>query len=245
MTENSRYGRQLIVSQIGAEGQEKLAKSTVTVVGCGGLGAPVLTYLALAGVGSIRMIDCDTVSLTNLNRQFFYEEDSVDEIKCEKAAEFLKNRNSQIILEPIYETLTEENALELLKGSDVVVDCVDRIAARRIVGHACRKLEIPLVEAGVHGFYGYVLPINPGKTACLECMQTQEAKEMIPVPAIGAAVGVIGSLQTVECLKILLELPVSYGTMLQYDGLYGEFDPIPVVLRADCICQSIGNSKRK
>ena len=139
--------------------------------------------------------------------------------------------------------LTEENALELLKDSDVVVDCVDRIAARKIVGWACTILSIPLVEAGVHGFYGYVLPINPGKSACLTCMETGPVKEMIPVPAIGAAVGVIGSLQAVEALKILLGLPVSYGTMLQYDGIYGEFEPIPVMVREDCVCQMADNQK--
>ena len=237
MSKDSRYERQLIVPQIGGSGQEKLEKSRVTVVGCGGLGSPVLTFLALAGVGRIRMIDCDEVSLTNLNRQFFYEEADIDAVKCEKAAEFLQKRNPQITLEPINETVTEENVLELLKGSDVVVDCVDRIAVRKIVGQACNRLAIPLVEAGVHGFYGYILPIDPGKSACLQCMETGSVKEMIPVPAIGAAVGVIGSLQAVEALKILLGLPVSYGTMLQYDGIYGEFEPIPVMVRPDCVCQ--------
>lgn len=237
MSKDSRYERQLIVPQIGVEGQEKLAKSRVTVVGCGGLGSPVLTYLAMAGVGYIRLIDCDVVSKTNLNRQFFYEETDVDEVKCEKAAEFLQKRNPQITLEPINELLTEENALELLKDSNVVVDCVDRIVARKIVGWACSELSIPLVEAGVHGFYGYVLPIDPGKSACLTCIETGPVKEMIPVPAIGAAVGVIGSLQAVETLKILLGLSVSYGTMLQYDGIYGEFEPIPVMIRTDCVCQ--------
>ena len=224
MSENSRYERQLIVSQIGEQGQEKLKNSRVTVVGCGGLGSPVLTYLAMAGVGHLRMIDCDTVSLTNLNRQFFYEEADVDAVKCETAAQFLQKRNPQITLETINETVTEENVCELLKDSQVVIDCVDRNVTRRIIGRACAKLEIPLVEAGVHGFYGYVLPIEPGKSACLECIETGAAKEIIPVPAIGAAVGVIGSLQAVEALKIILDLPVSYGTMLQYDGIYGEFE---------------------
>lgn len=241
MSKDSRYERQLIVPQIGAEGQEKLAKSRVTVVGCGGLGSPVLTYLSLAGVGHIRLVDCDAVSVTNLNRQFFYEETDVDGVKCQKSAEFLKKRNSQIILEPVNELLTEENALELLKDSDVVVDCVDRIAARKIVGWACRLLSIPLVEAGVHGFYGYVLPMNPGKSACLQCMETGPVKETLPVPAIGAAAGVIGSLQAVEALKILLGLPVSYGVMLQYDGIYSEFEPIPVMIRDDCVCQKVEN----
>ena len=238
MSKESRYERQLIVPQIGEEGQKKLSRGKVTVVGCGGLGSPVLTYLSLAGVGHIRMIDCDAVSFTNLNRQFFYEQISLDKAKCEEAAAFLKKRNPQITIEPIYKRLDEENVEELLKESDAVVDCVDRIDVRKIVGRACKKLGIPLIEGGIHGFYGYVLPINPGKSACLECIETGNTKEVIPASALGAVAGVIGSLQAVECLKVLLELPVSYGTMLSYDGIYGEFDPIPVVIKKDCVCQT-------
>ena len=239
MSKESRYERQLIVPQIGEEGQKKLSESKVTVVGCGGLGSPVLTYLALAGVGHIRMIDCDKVSFTNLNRQFFYEQASLDKVKCEEAAEFLKKRNPQITIDPIHKMLDEENAVELLKESDVVVDCVDRIGVRKIVGRTCKKLGVPLVEAGIHGFYGYILPIDPGKSACLECVETGITKETLPVPALGAVAGVIGSLQAVECLKILLGLPVPFGTMLSYDGIYGEFDPVPVAVRKECICQQI------
>ena len=239
MSKESRYERQLIVPQIGEEGQKKLSESKVTVVGCGGLGSPVLTYLALAGVGHIRMIDCDEVSFTNLNRQFFYEQASLDKVKCEEAAEFLKKRNPQITIDPIHKMLDEENAVELLKESDVVVDCVDRIGVRKIVGRTCKKLGVPLVEAGIHGFYGYILPIDPGKSACLECVETGITKETLPVPALGAVAGVIGSLQAVECLKILLGLPVSFGTMLSYDGIYGDFDPVPVAVRKECICQQI------
>ena len=100
MSKDSRYERQLIVPQIGEGGQEKLKNSRVTVIGCGGLGSPVLTYLVMAGVGHLRMIDCDVVSLTNLNRQFFFEEENIDQEKCETAALFLKKRNPQITLEP-------------------------------------------------------------------------------------------------------------------------------------------------
>ena len=92
MSKDSRYERQLSVPQIGENGQGKLKNSTVTVIGCGGLGSPVLTYLAMAGVGHLRLIDCDVVSDTNLNRLFFYEETDIDEVKCEKAAEFLKKK---------------------------------------------------------------------------------------------------------------------------------------------------------
>lgn len=240
MPKESRYIRQTMLPQIGEEGQKRLLESTVAVIGCGGLGAPVLTSLALAGVGTLRLIDHDTVSLTNLNRQFFYEEADLGKYKCERASDFLHRRNSGVCLQPICECLTEENAGGLLDGADVVVDCVDRIGTRRHVGAAVRRLGISLVEGGVHGFYGYVLPILPGRSACLECMMAGGGAEKTPVPAVGAVAGVIGSLQAVECIRILLGLDhVLYGKMLQYDGLYGEFTEVPVHVRPDCVCQSL------
>ena len=235
MSEESRYSRQILLPQIG----EQLAESTAAVIGCGGLGAPVLTSLALAGVGKLRLIDHDRIGLSNLNRQFLYEESELDKEKCERAADFLRRRNSGIVLETVCERLTEENAGRLLSGVDVIVDCVDRVETRRHAGRAARRLSVPLVEGGVHGFYGFVLSVLPGKSACLECVTAQEAEERGPVPAVGAVAGVIGSLQAVECMKILLGLPhVLYGRMLQYDGLYGEFTEVPVHVRPDCICQS-------
>ena len=239
MSEESRYSRQILLPQIGEQGQKRLAESTAAVIGCGGLGAPVLTSLALAGGGKLRLIDHDRIGLSNLNRQFLYEESELDKEKCERAADFLRRRNSGIVLETVCERLTEENAGRLLSGVDVIVDCVDRVETRRHAGRAARRLSVPLVEGGVHGFYGFVLSVLPGKSACLECVTAQEAEERGPVPAVGAVAGVIGSLQAVECMKILLGLPhVLYGRMLQYDGLYGEFTEVPVHVRPDCICQS-------
>ena len=239
MSEESRYSRQILLPQIGEQGQKRLAESTAAVIGCGGLGAPVLTSLALAGVGKLRLIDHDRIGLSNLNRQFLYEESELDKEKCERAADFLRRRNSGIVLETVCERLTEENAGRLLSRVDVIVDCVDRVETRRHAGRAARRLSVPLVEGGVHGFYGFVLSVLPGKSACLECVTAQEAEERGPVPAVGAVAGVIGSLQAVECMKILLGLPhVLYGRMLQYDGLYGEFTEVPVHVRPDCICQS-------
>ena len=239
MSEESRYSRQILLPQIGEQGQKRLAESTAAAICCGGLGAPVLTSLALAGVGKLRLIDHDRIGLSNLNRQFLYEESELDKEKCERAADFLRRRNSGIVLETVCERLTEENAGRLLSGVDVIVDCVDRVETRRHAGRAARRLSVPLVEGGVHGFYGFVLSVLPGKSACLECVTAQEAEERGPVPAVGAVAGVIGSLQAVECMKILLGLPhVLYGRMLQYDGLYGEFTEVPVHVRPDCICQS-------
>ena len=166
---DGRYDRQIRMPEIGTEGQRKLEQSVVTVIGCGGLGAPVLTYLVQAGVGTVRIADGDTVSISNLNRQFLHWEEDIGKEKVHSAAEKLRRLNPQIRVETFPFYLTEDNADRILSGSDVVVDCVDSLAGRLLVGRQCLARDIPLVEGAVQGFYGYVLDISR-KTACLECL---------------------------------------------------------------------------
>ena len=229
-----RYDRQILMAEIGIEGQKKLGNSVVTVVGCGGLGAPALVYLAEAGVGTIRMVDGDMVSESNLNRQFLYWEEDIGKEKVHSAAEKLRRLNPQIRVETFPFYLTEDNADRILSGSDVVVDCVDSLAGRLLVGRQCLARDIPLVEGAVQGFYGYVLDISR-KTACLECLGYHLGKSPAPVPALGAVAGVIGCLQAAEVLKILLgRRELLLGTMLQYDGLRCEFDKIEIEKDPQC-----------
>ena len=159
-----RYDRQILMPEIGIEGQKKLERAVVTVIGCGGLGSPVLTYLAQAGAGTIRLVDGDTVSDTNLNRQFLYREEDIGKKKADLAAEKLRRMNRGIRVEAFACSLTGENAGQILKGSDVVVDCVDSLAVRCIVGRYCLAEDIFLVEGAVQGFYGYagVLRVGDG-----------------------------------------------------------------------------------
>ncbi|WP_071394716.1 HesA/MoeB/ThiF family protein [Bacillus tuaregi] len=229
-----RYDRQIIIPQIGPDGQKKLEQSTVTVIGTGGLGSPVLTYLASAGVGTIRMIDCDVVSESNLNRQFLHLTEDIGKLKLQSAKEKLARLNPHIHLVMIDTKLELENSEELLAGSDVVVDCVDHLATRTAVACACIKLNIPLVEGGVEGFYGYVIDINKD-SACLSCIGYDEAKQKTPVPIMGVTAGVIGSLQANECIKLLLKIgePL-FGRMLCYDGLSGSWDEIAVKKSESC-----------
>lgn len=229
-----RYLRQRKLSQIGDEGQKKLSDAAVAVIGAGGLGSPVLTYLAAAGVGRIRIIDCDEVNLTNLNRQFLHGEPDIGQKKALSAAETLKNLNSEIEIEPVCACLTEANAQELLGTADVVADCVDNIKTRLIVNEVCLRNRIPLVEGGITGFYGFVTDILP-EYACLSCLGYRETMDKEEIPAVGACAGVIGSLQAAEVLKLLLgEGTPLYGRILQYDGLLGSFDEIEIQKRADC-----------
>lgn len=229
-----RYERQILVKQIGMNGQEKLAQSKVVVIGAGGLASPVLTYLTCAGVGEITVIDYDTVSISNLNRQFLYGENDINKVKVQHAKEVLSHNNSGIIIHPIQEKLTEDNAIKLIEGADVVIDCVDNVPTRIIVNRACLQMDIPLVEGGISGFYGFVTAVRR-EGPCLECIGYDKTKLKPPVPALGAVVGVIGSLQVVECIKILLgQKEVLYGKMLNYDGLSGSFETIELKKNEEC-----------
>ena len=229
-----RYKRQISIPQIGTEGQMLLQSSTAAVIGAGGLGAPVLTYLAAAGVGNILVIDKDAVEESNLNRQFLYSREDIGRKKAEAAKEKLEKQNPQIKVTAFSDAFTEENGRELLKGTDVVVDCVDSVKTRISVNKICLLLRIPLVEGGIYGFYGYVTSVFQN-SPCLECMGYTKEMEQKEIPSLGAAAGVVGSLQAVEALKILLgKGEPFYGRLLQYDGLDGSFDEIKVEKKKDC-----------
>jgi len=176
-----RYERQLIIPQIGQEGQKKLEQSTVTVIGTGGLGSPVLTYLTSAGVGTIRIFDDDIVSESNLNRQFLHNTEDVAKLKTQSAKEKLSKLNPNVNLVLINDRLNTDNAEEYIAGSDVVVDCVDNLATRITVARTCMKLDIPLVEGGVYGFSGYVIDIGR-ESACLSCLGYDNVVPKTPIP---------------------------------------------------------------
>jgi len=229
-----KYERQLLMPQIGQEGQKKLEQSTVTVIGSGGLGSPVLTYLTCAGIGTIRIFDCDVVSESNLNRQFLHNTKDVDKLKIRSAEEKLSVLNPDVNLIAINKRLDKDNAEDCIKGSDVVVDCVDNIATRITVARACIKLNIPLVEGGVSGFYGYVIDIGRNYP-CLSCMGYDKVIQKTPVPILGVTAGVIGCMQANECIKLLLGIgdPL-YGRMLTYDGLSASWEEIHVEKSESC-----------
>ena len=229
-----RYERQRMMKEIGDSGQEKLSKSTVAVVGCGGLGSPALTYLACAGIGKLIIIDCDEVSETNLNCQFLHGRKDIGRPKVVSAKEKLLDMNGEIEILAVHENLTPENVGRIIEGADVVVDCVDNIETRIFLGRECLKKNIPLVEAGVQGFYGWVMSVGR-EAACLECMGLDHMAIKRPIPIIGTTAGVIGTLQANECIKIILGMEDTlFGTMLQYDGLSSSIDRIELQKSDSC-----------
>jgi molybdopterin/thiamine biosynthesis adenylyltransferase len=222
--ESERYYRQLIVPEIGEQGQEKLKNSSVVVVGAGGLGSPVLMYLAAAGIGNIGIIDSDTVSLSNLQRQIIYFTKDISRLKAEAAAERITMLNPLVNVQSYPMQLSEENAFELLKGYDLAVDCSDNYTTRYLVSDATLQAVIPMVYGAVFQFMGQASVFNyrggPSyRDLFPEEMQPVNDKPPTPPGIIGPLPGIIGSVQACEAIKIITGIgEVLSGRLLQIDA---------------------------
>ena len=201
--EEKRYQRQTDISSWGADGQEKLKNSRVFVAGAGGLGGPVLYYLAGAGVGTITLCDFDVVDLSNLNRQILHREESVGISKAESAFNTLTAFNSDIEIIPVREKITDDNAEDLLAGNDIIVDCLDNFETRQVLNRYAVNSGIPLIHGGIEDFNGQVTFIHPPETPCLACfLPAGNSGKKINVP--GATAGLTGSIQAMEAIKFLV-----------------------------------------
>jgi molybdopterin/thiamine biosynthesis adenylyltransferase len=202
------YSRQIVLKEMGAEGQRRLKGSRVCVVGVGGLGSPVSIQLASMGVGRLRLVDRDVVEVSNLQRQHLYGIDVVGYPKVEAAAERLKRLNPFIEIEPVPMSLSPSNARALIEGSDVVVDCLDSMSARYALNRACVELGMPMVHGAVITGMGNATTIVPGETVCLECFQGGLDDEDLPSCALvgvnPSVIGVIASIQVSEAVRLLL-----------------------------------------
>lgn len=227
-----RYSRQTILPEIGEEGQLRLSQAKAAVVGAGGLGSPVLYYLASAGVGHIKIIDSDTVDVTNLNRQFIHFEDDIGKSKAQSAKEKLERYNSSIQVCAETVRLDEDNACGLLCGCDVVLSCVDNIKTRRLLDGACVKLGAAMIDGGISGFDGYVLTVVPGVTPCWQCVFPKGAREESG-GVLGAAAGIIGSMMAMEAVKHVAGVPA--GPRFYYVDLL-DYRITPITARRDAGC---------
>ncbi|MEK9965605.1 MAG: HesA/MoeB/ThiF family protein [Alphaproteobacteria bacterium] len=238
-----RYARHLILDEVGEEGQEKLLASRVLVVGAGGLGAPLLMYLAAAGVGTLGIVDDDEVDLTNLQRQVVHATGSVGRKKTESAKDTLAALNPGINVVTHDVRLTGENAGEILAGYDLVADGSDNFETRYLLNDACYRVGMPLVAAAMLRFEGQLFTFrrnDDAPTACYRCIFPEAPPaDLVPrceeAGILGALAGVMGSLQTTEVLKELLGLGKSLaGRMLIYDALNTGFHTINVPWNPDC-----------
>ncbi len=238
-----RYARHLILDEVGEDGQEKLLASRVLVVGAGGLGAPLLMYLAAAGVGTLGIVDDDEVDLTNLQRQVVHATGSVGRKKTESAKDTLAALNPGINVVTHDVRLTGENAEEILAGYDLVADGSDNFETRYLLNDACYRVGMPLVAAAMLRFEGQLFTFrrnDDAPTACYRCIFPEAPPaDLVPrceeAGILGALAGVMGSLQTTEVLKELLGLGKSLaGRMLIYDALNTGFHTINVPWNPDC-----------
>jgi adenylyltransferase/sulfurtransferase len=233
--ERLRYARQLGIPSWGDEAQEKLKRSVVFVAGAGGLGAPVLYYLAAAGVGELRVCDHDRVDLTNLNRQLLHTTERLGESKATSAVRTLAALNPEIRLTPLEQTLTPQNAAQLVGPADLIMDCLDNLPARHILNRVAVERSLPLVHGGVAGFQGQLAFLHPPRTACLACVLPPETDDE-PVMVLGATAGVIGSLQALEALKYLVGLGSDLeDRMLFWNGRHQRFDRIHLRRSRRCV----------
>jgi molybdopterin/thiamine biosynthesis adenylyltransferase len=201
------YSRQVIMKELGWKGQRKLATSKVAVVGLGGLGTVSSLYLALSGVGSLRLIDQDTVEIQNLHRQILYTTDDLHYPKAEIAAERLEKLNSLLKAEPISENLHAGNVEKLLEGVNCVVDGLDNMQTRYLVNRACVKLGVPYVFGAAIGLEGNLSVFSPPETPCLECVLPNLLdKDLLKCSTrgvLGATPGIIGAMQAMECIEVI------------------------------------------
>lgn len=236
-----RYERQILFRPLGAAGQESLLASRVVVCGCGAIGAATAEMLTRAGVGYVRLVDFDRLELSNLQRQTLYEEGDIQtRAKCEIAAERLRRINSEIVIEPVIAKIEADNAVELVAGTQVIVDAVDNFAAKFALNRAAVALGIPMVYAALSGSYGLTMTVRPGQTPCLCCLYCAEPDKASSETAatagvIGPSVNAVASLQVSQVLQLLTGQPDCLPEgLLQVEVWDYELRTIKVARRADC-----------
>lgn len=238
-----RYARHLILDEVGEEGQARLLQSRVLVVGAGGLGSPLLLYLAAAGVGTIGVVDNDRVDITNLQRQIVHATRNVDMLKVESARETLAAINPDIRVETHALRLAAENAEPIIAEYDLVADGSDNFMTRYLLTDLCMRLEKPLVAAALSPFEGQLSTFRPYLGAghpCYRCLfRDPPPPDLVPrceeAGILGAVAGVLGTLQAVEVLKELLGIGESLdGTLLLYDAMRARFHSIRIAKDPEC-----------
>lgn len=228
-----RYNRHLILDGIGTEGQQRLLQSRVLVVGAGGLGSPVLQYLAAAGVGTLGIIDGDAVSLSNLQRQVIHTTDDVARPKVESARQHVRAMNPDVNVETYDYFLTQDNALDIIRPYDFVIDATDNFSPKYLINDACVLLDKPFCMGGISRFCGQLMTHLPG-TACYRCLFPEppaesEVETCAMVGVLGSIAGICGTLQATECIKYLTGAgDLLTNRLLCFDALTMEFSTMGV-----------------
>ena len=234
-----RYSRHIIMPQVGSVGQRKLLEAKVLVIGAGGLGSPALIYLTLAGVGTLGIVDFDTVDLTNLQRQILHHNDDIGRRKVESAEETLRSYNPDVNINIHEEPITSENAMGIIGGYDVIVNGADNFPARYLINDAAYLSNKPLVDGSILMFDGQASVFLPGK-GCYRCLFPEppppgEVPSCAEAGVLGMLPGLVGSIQAAETVKLIMGIGESLsGRLLLIDALDMDFRTVKVRRNKDC-----------
>ena len=239
-----RYSRQILLPEVDITGQEHLQAAKVLVIGVGGLGAPVILYLAAAGVGQLTLVDFDTVDLTNLQRQVIHTTASIGQAKVTSAAQAARALNPHCQIETVAHLLNAAELLAAVQAHDVVVDCSDNFPTRFSLNQACKTAGKPLVSGAVIRLEGQITSFDfrQAEQACYRCLYSEdgETEDTCSTTGVLAPVaGIIGSMQATETLKLLLNLPTLHGRLLLLDAKYMQWREMR--LRKDPTCPICGS----
>jgi adenylyltransferase/sulfurtransferase len=237
--DRQRYARHLALPEIGVAGQQRLAAASVLVIGAGGLGSPAALYLAAAGIGTLGLVDHDSIELSNLQRQVLFTTGEIGAGKAEAARAHLTALNPGINVVAHAVRLDASNVESLFRNYDVVVDGTDRLSVRYLVNDACVLMHKPLVSAAIHRFEGQAMTYVPDAGPCYRCLYAESSEGLVPNCAeagvLGVLPGVMGSLQATEVIKILLGIGEPLvGRLLVYDALSLSFQEFRFQRREDC-----------
>ncbi len=245
-SEITRYSRHLLLPEVGLEGQQRLRAGSVLVVGAGGLGSPVLLYLAAAGVGTLGIVDSDALDETNLQRQVLHGTSAVGTSKVTSAAARLRDLNPHVTLRTFDDRLTSSNALDLFRGFDVVVDGSDNFPTRYLVNDACVLLGIPYVYGAIFRFDGQASVFGGSSGPCYRCLFREPPPPgLVPscdeAGVLGVLPGIIGSIQALEAIKLLVGIGATLeGRLLLFNALALEFRELSI--RRDPTCPICGTA---
>ncbi len=234
-----RYSRQIMLPQVGIEGQERLNNSKVLIIGLGGLGSPVAMYLAAAGIGQLRLCDFDIVDLSNLQRQIIHNNDDIGKPKVESARESLLALNPLVEVIEIQQRLTDYSLLEQVKQVDVVLDCSDNLPTRFAINSACVTTKTPLVSGAAIRMEGQIAVfLNDINSPCYRCLYSSDAdltETCSQTGILAPMVGLIGSLQALEAMKIIMTVgKILTGQLLLIDGLNMEINQLKLTKNPNC-----------
>ncbi|MCP4394188.1 MAG: molybdopterin-synthase adenylyltransferase MoeB [Alphaproteobacteria bacterium] len=226
-----RYARHITLDEVGRKGQEQLLKSKVLVIGAGGLGSPVILYLAAAGVGTIGVVDADEVSISNLQRQVLYNSNNIGESKVACAKKIIADTNPDVSIVSYKQLLTSENVKDIVSNYDIIADCTDNFETRFLINDACFFSKKPLVFASISQFQGHLITFKSYEQdlPCYRCLfgappPPGSVPSVAEAGVLGVSAGIMGTLQAGEIIKELLNIGDSLaGYLMVYDGLKTSF----------------------